>query len=418
MTPYRILGCLLAFCLLFQAVIAFGVTAEDGDHPTPAVATTSAPTLTDDEAAALTRRAYSHYYNMDYAGALRLYEQVMAARPNDANAVNHVLSTVMFREFNRAGALNTTAYASDSFLDYKKGIKVDARTRSRVADLRDRALKLEEKRLKTDPNDVNALYTRGVTRGLQATWLALIDHSWFGALRAANAARHDHERVLELSPSATDAKFIVGMQTYIAGTLPWAVKMAAAIAGLSGNRERGLKMLSEAAEAHGETSTDAKVALALFLRREQRYEDALKVVRSLSQAYARNYLFALEEANLLKDWGKGEQAMVEYEKILATAAHGGYTESHLEFAEYQLAEILRGRHDYIAAAHAYEAAMSAHDADPQIRQRCALAAGEMHDLLNDRKSAVQDYQIVITADSTSPSADLARKRLKQPYRIN
>src|SRR5207244_9032567 len=60
------------------------------------------------------------------------------------------------------------------------------------------------------------------------------------ALRNAVGARHDHERVLELNPRDTQAKLIVGAHNYVMGSLPWGVKIAAAVVGLSGNKEKGI----------------------------------------------------------------------------------------------------------------------------------------------------------------------------------
>ena len=54
-------------------------------------------------------------------------------------------------------------------------------------------------------NDVNALYARGVAKGLRSTYMGMADHAWFAALRNAIGARHDHERVLELDPNYVDA---------------------------------------------------------------------------------------------------------------------------------------------------------------------------------------------------------------------
>src|SRR5207244_7689230 len=103
-----------------------------------------------------------------------------------------------------------------------------------------RALALEEKRLKTNPNDVDALYARGVTRGLFATYTALVERAWFSALRNAVGARHDHERVLELAPQDVQAKLIVGAHNYVIGSLPWGVKVGASIVeiGRASCRER------------------------------------------------------------------------------------------------------------------------------------------------------------------------------------
>jgi len=76
---------------------------------------------------------------------------------------------------------------------------------------------------------------------------------------------------------------------------------------------------------------------------------------------------------------------------------------------------LRGQRDYAAAAEAYElAASSGHDVE--LRQKSALAAGEMYDLLQKRDSALEKYKAVIAENSATGSADLARHYMKQAYK--
>ena len=81
------------------------------------------------------------------------------------------------------------------------------------------------------------------------------------------------------TPNYTDAKLVVGAHNYVMGSLSFAVKMAVALAGLSGDKEKGLRYLQEAYHANGETSVDAGIVLMVFLRREHRYGDALQIAR-------------------------------------------------------------------------------------------------------------------------------------------
>jgi len=92
---------------------------------------------------------------------------------------------------------------------------------------------------------------------------------------------------------------VVGTHNYITGSLPLAVKVAVALVGLSGDKEKGIRQLSDAAHANGETSVDAGVLLMLFLRREHRYAEALEMARSLTPRFPRNFLLSLEKGNLL-----------------------------------------------------------------------------------------------------------------------
>ncbi len=130
-----------------------------------------------------------------------------------------------------------------------------------------------------------------------------MERAWFSALRNAVGARHDHERVLELDPDYVDAKMVVGTHNYVIGRLPWSVKMAAALAGLSGSPEKGLDYLRDVAKSDGENSVDAKVVLTLFLRREHQYDEAIGYMNDLSAKYPRNHLFLTEVANLQRAAG-------------------------------------------------------------------------------------------------------------------
>jgi len=415
MTPYGSQFChrRIAAALLLCLLVAAAVTpARAQAAPAEFRGPLTGPPPQD----ALTRSGFDHYYSLDYDSAVADFERELKAHPDDPFAVNHLLSAVLYRELYRVGALDTGLYSNNSFLT-KKRFAFDPKVSARVKELADRALSLSEERLKRDPDDVQALYARGLTRGLRSMYIALVEKAWFPALRNAVGARRDHERVLELASGYSDAKTIVGVHNYVAGSLPWAVKAAASLVGLSGSKKKGIQYLYDAAAAGGETSVDARVALALFLRREQRFDDALAVVRSLTAQHPRNFLFALEEANVLKDGGHGPESAAAYRKVLAAGRAGNvYFSPHLELAAFGLGEALRGQHDYPSAAQAYESVREFPNVDSDLRQRSSLAAGEMYDLLEKRELAVARYQAVIATDTNSPPADLARKHLKEPYR--
>jgi tetratricopeptide (TPR) repeat protein len=258
--------------------------------------------------------AFNHFYNLDYDRAVQEFEQVLARHPNDPFAVNHLLTATLFRELYLMGVLNTGEYANDTFISAPHR-PADPKIKQQINDLVKRALQLEEKRLAANPNDVEALYARGVTRAQFATYTALIERAWFSALRNAVGARRDHERVLELSPSTTEAKLIVGAHNYVVGNLPWGVKAAASMVGLGGNKDKGLQYLKECSQGNGETSIDAQILLAVFLRREHRYDEALPIVRGLVPRFPQDVLLALEEGHLLRAAGRNQEAEAVYRKI-------------------------------------------------------------------------------------------------------
>src|SRR5205085_7052331 len=231
-----------------------------------------------------TEVAFDHFYNMEYDRATQDFEKIVEKHPDDPFAVNHLLTVVLMHDLYDTGAMNTGDYANDSFIG-RTPRPTDQKIKDRIKELVKRAENLEERQLKKNPADINALYCRGVTRAQFAVYTGLVERAWFSALRNAVGARHDHERVLELDPNYVDAKLVVGTHNYVVGNLPWSVKVAAAIAGLSGSKEKGLAYLREVAKTGGENAVDAKVVLTLFLRREHHYDEAMGYMQDLTAKF-------------------------------------------------------------------------------------------------------------------------------------
>ena len=359
--------------------------------------------------------AFSHFYNMEFDQATHDFENILARHPRDPSAVNHLLTSVLEHELYDTGAMNTGEYANDSFIGqtHRPG---DPKVNRRIQQLVVLAEGLEEEELKANPNDVDALYARGVTRADFALYTALIERAWFSALRNGVGARRDPERVLELDPSYVDAKLVVGTHNYVVGSLTWEVKVAVALVGLSGTKEKGLQYLRELGQSNGENAVDAKVVLSLFLRREHRYDEARVIMEELETSFPKNYLFSLEVANLLRDSGRWDDAAAGYRKVWQTGRDGKYGALHYELAAWGLGELLRSRKDYAGAAAAYELTNEVANPDPETLQKANLTAGEMYDLLRERDLAVKKYQTVVAENGGTPLAEEARRFIREAYR--
>jgi tetratricopeptide (TPR) repeat protein len=358
--------------------------------------------------------AFDHFYNMEYERSIEEFTQVLKRHPDDPDAVNHLLTAVLFGELYRIGALDAAEYANDSFINTHHR-PADPKVCDQIKQLVNKAEELEEKRLRANPNDVGALYARGVTRAQFATYTALIEHAWFSALRNAVGARRDHEKVLELDPHYLDAKLIVGAHNYVIGSLPWGIKAATTMVGLGGNKQKGLQYLRETAAGNTETSIDAKILLAVFLRRERRFDESLQILRSLVPHYPHNVLFALEEGNLLRAKGENREAEVVFRRVWQEGRDGKFAGLNYEISAVALGDLLRSEKNYSGAAAAYDLVSQVLKPDPETAQKAAVDAGEMYDLLHQRDVAVKRYEAAVAVDGGSPLAETAKKWMKEPY---
>ncbi|MGH9176784.1 MAG: tetratricopeptide repeat protein, partial [Vicinamibacterales bacterium] len=117
-----------------------------------------------------------------------------------------------------------------------------------------------------------------------------------------------HEKVLELDPTRKDAGLVVGTYRYIVSALSMPVRLMAYVVGFGGGKERGLKMIEEAAAYPGLTQTDAKFALLLLYNREKRFDDAMRVIADLQKQYPRNRQLWYEGGTTLLRAGRYQQA--------------------------------------------------------------------------------------------------------------
>jgi tetratricopeptide (TPR) repeat protein len=365
----------------------------------------------------LVREAYIRFYNLDYPGAVERFERFHAAHPGDPQATALLLNAVLFQELYRLDLLDTTFYANDGFLTGHHATEEDPKTRDRILGLADEAVREADWRLGHNPNDIDALYARGWARSLKCTYLAMVERGYGAGFRLATKARDDEQRVLKLDPEYVDAKLVAGVYEYVVGALPWPFKVLIGFAGITGSKTRGMELLNDAGNRGVTTSIEARTVIALFLRREARYKEAILVVRGLKSLYPHDFLFCLEEANLRKDAGEGMAAVEAYREIVADAARPGYfAQAQLELAYFGLGDALRGQRHYGEAAQAYEKAAGTKNIGPELKIRSLLAAGECRDMNGERDLALKDYQMAIDAGPNTSRADTARKRLRTPFR--
>jgi tetratricopeptide (TPR) repeat protein len=384
----------------------------------PVMAAQSQPVAVRPGNNAIAARGFDELYNMDYDLAIRDFSTLQSEHPDDPFPSNYLLAAEVFKELNRIGALDTETYSGESFLSSKPRRPLDPLAQKRIFDLVAHVESLCNARLQKNPNDTDALYARGVASGFRSTYMGMAEKSWLSAIRAALASRRDHERVLELDPTYVDAKMTVGIHNYIIGSLNWAGRVAVALVGVTGNKQKGLDDLREVSRSHGTSSNDATMALSLFLRREQRYPEALELVARVSREYPRNFLLAVEYAHLLNAAGHGREAIAQYRQVLEKGRAGKYSTFQPEVAAWGLAISLRGQREFAAAATAFDLVAASGDVEPSLIDRADVAAGEMYDVEGHREQAVARYRRVLAAGRDGESLAAARKHLRHPYQAN
>ena len=374
----------------------------------------------DEALASIRRRAFEAAYNLDYPEAVTLFDQAIARDPNDsathrARAVATWLHMVFMR-----GSITVDQYMGQMAakdVSIEKPSAADAATFRQHAN---KALALAETRLRSQPQDVQALYDLGAALGVLASYTATVDGRVSGAFSQARRAYNAHERVMKLDARRKDAALVVGTYRYIVSTLPFPLRWMAYVAGFGGDREYGVRLVEEAARYPSDAQTDAKIALLLLYNREGRFKDALAVTDDLMARYPRNRIIVLEagataiRARLFAQADRvlsegitrletdtrprafGEEAMWYYKRGLARLPLGNVEGSR---ADLQRAQSLPSR--------------------PWMKGRIRLEQGKLADLAGRRNEAIDAYrEAARVGDATNDpfTSREAQRLLKTPYR--
>jgi tetratricopeptide (TPR) repeat protein len=244
--------------------------------------------------AALRAKASSQIYNLDRDAAVATFREAIAADPEDAAAYRGLATALWLSITFRRGNMTVDDYLGRVTKPSTTAPPPPAELADGFRNAVDKAIALARARLERNPKDPEGHYQLGAAMGLRASYTATVDGSSLGAFRAAREAFNEHEQVLALDPKRKDAGLIVGTYRYLVAALSMPMRWVAYVAGFSGDKDRGLRMIEEAAAYPGDNQEDARFALILLYNREKRYDAALKELAVLRERYPRNHLVWLE----------------------------------------------------------------------------------------------------------------------------
>ena len=268
----------------------------------------TAPAEANERSRELTAAAFDAAYNLDHANAIAFLDKALAADPHDSDAHRAIAVIAWLRIGFLRGSITVDDYLGSVTRPNINMLPPPPDEAQRFKTHIARALELAEAEARARPADPNVHFRIGSIVGVQASYGATVEGKVLASFRAARRAYDAHERVLELDAARKDAGLIVGTYRYIVSALSAPMRLMAYVAGFGGGKERGLRMIEEAAAFPGISQTDAKFALLLLYNRERRFDAALRVVGDLQKQYPRNRLLWYEAGTTLIRAGRFEQA--------------------------------------------------------------------------------------------------------------
>ncbi len=353
------------------------------------------------------------FHNLQYDGAMTKLSQYLRDHPQDLRALNYRATTVLYRELFRRGLLETQLYAQkgEAFKPSKEPLSAEF-DRELAASL-DAAQQAAEQRLKASPGDREAAYWAGVTHGTRATYHFTLRRAWMAALHEAKDAQKYHRELLAADPNYADAQLIVGLNDYVVGSLPWMIRMMAALTGAHGNKEEGMREVQHAAGAGHYAADDARFMLVVLYQREKKDAEALKVLGDLVARYPLNFLLQQELAAMFKRLDNWTAAAEVYDRMVAgrRSSQAGYERIQWPRLLYFTGQAHEHNGDNEKALALYQEAGQLTTRDVYVN-RAELALANLQAKANRTDEARKTYEHVAAVAGDSEEARQARKALK------
>ena len=277
---------LLALLLLLSPMVAFAQQVPDVDSP----AFTSVPEIS---------RGFDLLYQQRFAQARETFADWESRNPEEPFGEVAVAASYLFEELYQQNVLT-----SDFFLDEKKFLNgIDSEPNpERIAHFREalaHSQQLARDRLKTNPNDGDALFVLTLAAGMEADELSILEKKHLEALKRMKEGNKYAEQLLALHPEATDAYIAPGIANYIIGSQSAGSRFVLRFGGIHGDKKLGMEQVAKTAESGRYLRPFAKIILALAARREHQTLLAQRLLRELKEQYPSNALFASEYAKAM-----------------------------------------------------------------------------------------------------------------------
>ena len=413
-------------CAVILILIMLGATPCLAQQPTAAWLNETDQAKLD----SLRADGFEALFNLDYERARKDFREIVRLFPTHPAGPQFLATGLWIETLYETRRLQASLYSSDSFYSPNDD-KADAKVVEQFRAWTREAKKLAEARLKQNPKDTEARYFLGAIAGLKASFEEAVERRHFAAMRDGSDAVDHHRDVIKLDPNFHDAEITIGLYDYVLGTLPLAAKILVGVTGARGSRKRGLATLERVTKEGKWARDDARTLLIVLYTRERRFADALAIARELAAKYPRNYLFRLEAADALVAQAALErkanhasavasaerEAFASFEDLLHDRNVRDTAARALDLIHFKYGEALLTAGQAERAAKEFLATTTVPGREPGLVTMAHLSAARSLDIAGRRSEALVEYRAVLARANVYDAHDLARKGLKEPFKV-
>jgi tetratricopeptide (TPR) repeat protein len=357
-------------------------------------------------------------YNLDFETAERGFDTLTHDYPDNPDYWNALASVRWLRIALKQQKLNLETFSGRSLGTRDSKDTVDPAEERLFRDTIAIAIQKADNILARNPNDVSALYAKGISNGTLGSFEATIKRSYVAAYSRARIARDLHEQVLKLDPMFDDAALSIGAYDYVIGVIPGFVRFLLAPFGVrSAGKDVGIMELERAATNGKRVATDARMILTVVYTREKQYDQAMRIYEGLHAKYPGNYAIRLAQASVYGKMQKWDEADRIYQEILekVIAKKDGYERLRQGRVLYAMGANNIVGQQFEKAIDAFAHVVSSSDATQDERGRAYLALGKLFDSKKERTKALEQYDALLSLNVNPDLKTQALRYKRRPF---
>jgi len=252
------------------------------------------PVIEPDTSTRLLDTGFKKLYELNFDGARADFQDYQKIRPDDPMGKAAQAASYLYQQFDTKGILSSDFFLNDQrFLGGVEGSPSQNRNQP-FEDAVHESREMAKKRVKANSHDIEGLLVLTIADGMESNYDAFIQKKQMSALSYMKQGEQEANAVLAIDPSSQDAYVALGMANYVIGCLPSYKRAFLWFGGVHGDKQKGMELMSTAAEHGKYLSPFAKIMLALAYEREHQPEKARELLTELSAEFPSNRIFAHE----------------------------------------------------------------------------------------------------------------------------
>jgi hypothetical protein len=239
-------------------------------------------------------RAFNRIYNFDFSGAYAILDAEQRLQPDKPLLYSVRSAAHLFSEFDRMKILEMDFFADDDKVTDRKRVKPDPAVRAELFKMTGEARKRAQAQLAINSQNREALFALLMATAVETNYSGIVEKKYFRTYSLSKEAQQYARRLIAMNPPICDAYMTLGSVEYVVSDLNFFFRLFVHFDQIEGSKQKAIENLNRVVACGRFYPSFAKILLSVIYLRENRPNQALKLLQEMEREYPENPVFKNE----------------------------------------------------------------------------------------------------------------------------